>query len=128
MEQSLYSRLLLFTYILNKIITSLIIVKIKNFKQIKYFLENLDASYNNIDQLYRINRYHSFIISALRITNCFIKSVSLFVCLKVNGFTPILHIDFKKDEVFYSHAWVSVGSKRFFYESEVKMKNILKIS
>tara|TARA_B100000963_G_C22621859_1_gene670347 strand:- start:2171 stop:2485 length:315 start_codon:yes stop_codon:yes gene_type:complete len=103
-------------------------VKTKDFNHIKYYLENLETQYNNVNKLNRIVRYHEFLISICRIRNCFTKSVGLFICLKINGFMPVLHIDFQKEKVFYSHAWISEGKKRFFFERNKQMKNILKIS
>ena len=96
------------------------------------FLVNQDYT-KVIDEIYNLFPILSEkrISKKLKITQCLIRSMTIFRILKMNGYAPTIKIGIHGNsniESFKSHSWIEINGRAINNDKEVDFKKIMEIS
>ena len=123
-------RLYLFTTVFQA--HSYIYVKFFSFNAIIKMLNKIKVSSNqphySIDD---IELAEKRISKKLKITQCLIRSMTIFRILKMNGYAPTIKIGIHGNsniESFKSHSWIEINGRAINNDKEVDFKKIMEIS
>ena len=120
------STLILITYLLFIVFNVSLLMRFSSFKKIIVFIKKKPFFINPMKSDHKkIMYYYALISSNLRIKNCLHNSICIHKILKFNSYEPTLHIGVDKIDVFKSHAWVQLRSKKIFNSEDGEYNEIL---
>lgn len=128
MEVSYFTKLKLFTYIIEVYIFSFFIFRFFSFENILKKIKNL--SINKTKKLIHEDKiffYERYIANKLNVKKCFISCICLFIVYRRYGFDPKLCIGIRKKNILESHSWIELNDKYFLLGKDSDFQKILKI-
>lgn len=128
MEVSYFTKLKLFTYIIEVYMFSFFIFKFFSFENILKKIKN--TSIKKTKKLIHEDKiffYERYIANKLNVKKCFISCICLFIVYRRYGFDPKFCIGIRKKNILESHSWIELNDKYFLLREGSNFQKILKI-
>ena len=122
-----FIKIRILTYIFSLNLYAILLLKFYSFENIFKLLKEteIQRKKGGVNFIF-LKKYHDFCCKILGVKNCLTKSISAYLCFRRYGYDCKIHISTSSEEIFISHASVSINNLELFKENE-DLKTILTI-